>query len=137
MKRPTETWVIVAEIDFHTATLAAEAPRPILESVCFHAQQCTEKYLKAILEESDRRVPHIHDLSRLLTLVEHLVPELDRLRAGIDALVPYASVLRYPHDPIEIDELTEIAADAFRTMVETRRLVRAFLDIEDAFQPAT
>ena len=36
----------------------------------FHAQQCVEKSLKALLEENRVRIPRIHDLKRLFSLTE-------------------------------------------------------------------
>ena len=50
-------WIEKAEGDLrnaeHTLTLEQDCP---LDTVCFHAQQCAEKYLKA-LRESDGKVP--------------------------------------------------------------------------------
>jgi Uncharacterized conserved protein related to C-terminal domain of eukaryotic chaperone, SACSIN len=45
---------------------------------CFHAQQCVEKSLKAILEEKGVRPPKTHDVLRLYGLVSETVGlELD------------------------------------------------------------
>lgn len=65
--------------------------------VCFHAQQCAEKSLKAFLVL--RKIPfeRIHDLGELLELCgagQGLVRELDE----IDVLTPYAVESRYPGD---------------------------------------
>ena len=48
----TLEWIEKAEGDFGTAQreLSAAAPRNY-DAVCFHAQQCAEKYLKAALQE--------------------------------------------------------------------------------------
>ena len=35
-------------------------------SVRYHAQQCVEKYLKAVLQEQGAPIPKIHDLASLL-----------------------------------------------------------------------
>lgn len=42
-------WVKKAEVDFRAANKLLEDPDSA-EAVCFHAQQCAEKYLKALLE---------------------------------------------------------------------------------------
>ena len=43
-------WVKKAESDFITAYNSLKIkPHPPLDTVCFHAQQCAEKYLKASL----------------------------------------------------------------------------------------
>lgn len=129
MNPATESWVGVAEIDFETAILAAGAPRRISESVCYHAQQCVEKYLKAILQEQGRDVPRTHELAYLLDLVHEAVPELMPLRSKIQDLSSYAMVFRYPHDPLDVDDLSELADEALHLMVKTRQVVRTFLDI--------
>ena len=41
-----------------------------LEDLCFHAQQATEKAIKALLIKLDVDFPYVHDLAELLTLVE-------------------------------------------------------------------
>lgn len=46
----TKEWVEKAENDFDSATILMRArTRRPLESICFHVQQCVEKYLKSLL----------------------------------------------------------------------------------------
>ena len=52
-----------------------------LEDLCFHAQQATEKAIKALLIKFNVDFPYVHDLAELLTLVEKAglaVPEFVR-----------------------------------------------------------
>jgi HEPN domain-containing protein len=43
-------WVVKAETDYKAAlALARRRKDPLPEVVCFHCQQCAEKYLKAFL----------------------------------------------------------------------------------------
>src|SRR5580704_3895093 len=52
MKRETAKWVHKAETDWEVAhKLAGETPPP-RDVVCFHCQQASEKYLKALLQEN-------------------------------------------------------------------------------------
>lgn len=51
MKRTTREWVDKAEGDATVAERELAAPNPVSDAVCFHAQQCVEKYLKGVLEE--------------------------------------------------------------------------------------
>jgi HEPN domain-containing protein len=52
MKPLTQEWVDKAEGDFATASREIKARKaPNYDAVCFHAQQCVEKYLKARLQE--------------------------------------------------------------------------------------
>jgi HEPN domain-containing protein len=56
MKRLALEWVDKAEADFHTAEREARARRnPNHDAVCFHAQQCIEKHLKARLQDAGLR----------------------------------------------------------------------------------
>jgi HEPN domain-containing protein len=53
MKPLTLEWVAKAENDFATALRESRVRKnPNYDAVCFHAQQCAEKYLKARLQEA-------------------------------------------------------------------------------------
>jgi HEPN domain-containing protein len=89
-------WVTKAENDLitatHTLTLGEACPT---DTVCFHAQQCVEKYLKAVLVSELIECPKTHDLETLIALVPA------RLRPRLTAeeqrrLTAYATVGRYP-----------------------------------------
>jgi len=69
---------------------------PIHDSVCFHCQQCAEKYLKALLQEAGHSIPKIHDLDLLFSLVLPIHPEVKSLRSGLLLLTDYAVETRYP-----------------------------------------
>ena len=51
MKRMTREWTRKAEADFRAAEILAAGRERFHDQVCFHCQQSTEKYLKALLEE--------------------------------------------------------------------------------------
>ncbi len=52
MKPLTREWVDKAEGDRSTAQRELRVRKsPNFDAVCFHAQQCAEKYLKALLQE--------------------------------------------------------------------------------------
>ncbi|HJT34386.1 MAG TPA: HEPN domain-containing protein [Pirellulales bacterium] len=68
-----------------------------MDTVCFHAQQCVEKYLKAVLVLHATPFPKTHDLSVLVALLPtKFRPQLDRKDQKL--LTDYATVRRYP-DP--------------------------------------
>ena len=52
MKKTTREWVRKAESDYVLAKQGSLSPVPVHDGVCFHCQQCAEKYLKALMEES-------------------------------------------------------------------------------------
>ncbi len=69
---------------------------PHYDGVCFHAQQCLEKYLKARLIAADAPFPRTHDLGRLLDLTLPFEPLWDTWRAELNLLSSYAVEFRYP-----------------------------------------
>ncbi len=56
-------WVAKAEGDFATMMRESQVlDHPNYDAVCFHAQQCAEKYLKALLQETQRPINRTHNL---------------------------------------------------------------------------
>jgi len=69
----------------------------IANQVCFHAQQCVEKCLKALLVRSGQLVPRTHRITDLWVLLpEELQRALEPLREGATQLDDYYSTTRYP-----------------------------------------
>lgn len=63
---------------------------------CFHAQQCVEKCLKAVLEKQGETVRKIHALPVLLDQCVRSNPSLAFLRPDMVRLSVYAVEFRYP-----------------------------------------
>lgn len=61
----------------------------------FHAQQAVEKWLKAVMVLRGIRHPRIHDLGRLLQMLENTGIELPENADRLDELTIYAVPLRY------------------------------------------
>jgi HEPN domain-containing protein len=89
-------WLAKAENDLktaaHTLKLGADCPT---DTVCFHAQQCVEKYVKAVLVLQGIDFPKTHDLENLAGLLP------GRVRLSLSAeeqgrLTEYATGARYP-----------------------------------------
>ena len=71
-------------------------PEAYLEDLCFEAQQAAEKAIKSRLIGLEVEFPYVHDLARLLTLLEEAgqtVPDTVRKAAE---LTRYAILTRYP-----------------------------------------
>jgi HEPN domain-containing protein len=70
MNDPTDplAWTIRAEEDFALARSALRRKKPLTYGAAFHAQQCAEKYLKAILVARGQAFPKTHDLAALSDL---------------------------------------------------------------------
>lgn len=127
MKQITEEWISKAEEDYLVATRELQADPPALDAVCFHAQQCIEKYLKALLAFRGIDFPKTHNLSELIALLPHqilieLIPEEQ------EKLTDYATVTRYPGD---YDEISLIEAKhAVKTARRIRKQMRKLLPKE-------
>ncbi len=92
-----DEWVAKAEGDAKgAATLHRRRKDPLSDLVCFHCQQCVEKYLKALLLHQGDVPPRIHDLTQLLRLVVVHDRSLQRYHADAHALDAYAVMVRYP-----------------------------------------
>jgi len=97
MNRLTAEWVQKAEDDFVVAQKMYRArKRPVYDAVCFHAQQCAEKYLKAFLQENDRAIPKIHKLLDLLKLCKEADASLEFLVTDLKELERFSVNVRYP-----------------------------------------
>ena len=95
-------WVKKAEGDFLTAGRELRARKsPNYDAVCFHAQQCAEKYLKAVLQESDKSIPKIHNLIELMLLCEKIDGTFEMLRADLVTLERFSVGVRYPGETAE------------------------------------
>ena len=66
----TREWVTKAESDLRAAVylLDPRVEQPT-EAVCFHAQQCAEKYVKALLVFRGTDFLKTHDLEKLTALL--------------------------------------------------------------------
>ena len=68
MKKGAKVWLDFADRDLQAARLLVDREY-VSNVVLFHAQQCVEKCLKALLEENGVLVPHIHSVVKLNSLV--------------------------------------------------------------------
>ncbi len=116
-------WVQKAENDLTTAEHTLKlGPRCPTDTVCFHVQQCVEKYPKALLIAQEIDFARTHDISALLALVpEHLHPEL--LPEEQALLSDYAVSTRYPGDyeAIPLAEAKRAVKIARRVRGQVRR----------------
>ncbi len=117
-------WLAKAENDLitaaHTLKLGESCPT---DTVCFHAQQCIEKYLKASLVLSGKDFPRTHDLEILVALLPtELRPEMTTEEQA--RLTEYAVATRYPGwDQISLAVARRAVAVARRVRKEVRRVL--------------
>jgi HEPN domain-containing protein len=91
-------WVEKAEHDLYAANLLLHddsTDDTPMDIICFHAQQCAEKYIKSRIAEQKKIIPRTHDLIELISELP------DNLRNTIPIedlaeLNPFSVEIRYP-----------------------------------------
>ena len=59
-------WVRRAENDLKVGRDELATEEPVTEAICFHLQQCCEKYLKAFVIFHGEEYPRTHDIALLV-----------------------------------------------------------------------
>ncbi len=122
LRRDVAAWVRNAEED---RGIALSIDRALYANgVCFHCQQCVEKYLKALLADDDVVPERTHDLVALRDRVPARPATLDD--DDLEMLSEFAVQIRYPEREATQDDATE-AIDA---MGRVRLVLREALGLE-------
>jgi HEPN domain-containing protein len=98
---------------------------PLPDIVCYHCQQCVEKYLKAYLIAQGSTPPRIHDLEDLLNLCALYDATLTARLPLVHVLNPYGVLIRYPGMTATVAE----AQEAIHAMRRLRTILRRTLGV--------
>ncbi len=99
-------------------------------SICFHAQQMVEKYLKAFLTLKNIRVSKTHDIGFLIEQCKKVDKEFENLGSlAVEKLTLYAVEIRYPDD--FYTPTSKEAEEAYKIAVSVREFVRKKLGIKN------
>jgi HEPN domain-containing protein len=111
-------WAASAEEDFVLARTAVRRKQPLASGACFHAQQCAEKYVTALLISKGADFPKTHDLLLLNNLcsTNGILLEIDPRH--LNTLADYAVRTRYPGNAPTAEDAKEA--------IELAKLVRDF-----------
>jgi len=127
MKPIAAEWVAKAEGDFAMMERECRVKEdPNYDGICFHAQQCAEKYLKARLCEGDISFSKIHDLVALLEQALEVEPEWEAFREDLAYLSDFSVMFRYPGESAD----RESALDAQSRCQLFRNAARNALGLE-------
>ncbi len=118
-------WIERAEEDYVVAANMLRRKKPLTVTACFHAQQCAEKYLKAMLISQDQAFPKTHDLLTLNTLCEQAGILLGFTPGQLGSLASYAVHVRYPGDNPSLEE----AQEALKIAKIVRRSIRKWFGL--------
>src|SRR6266542_6924601 len=89
-------WFKKAENDLINAENTIKMEKPPCDTICFHAQQCAEKYLKGFLTYHEIEFPKTHSLEDLVLLCETIVPSIEDELENIEILSSYGVEVRCP-----------------------------------------
>jgi HEPN domain-containing protein len=107
-----------AEEDLALARSALRRKKPIITGACFHAQQCAEKYMKALLISKQAGFPMTHDLLLLNNLCSSAGIFLEIDPKLLNTLSDFAVRTRYPGEQPTLNDSKEA--------LEIAKLVRVF-----------
>jgi HEPN domain-containing protein len=121
-KETAKRWIFLADGDLKTAEDELSVPEPFTNTICFHSQQCVEKYLKAYLSFVGKSFRKTHDISELIELCKEIDEEFEILYSlNATKLTRYAIEVRYP-DEFYIPSIEEV-----KELVEIAKKVRNFV----------
>ncbi|MDE0084596.1 MAG: HEPN domain-containing protein [Candidatus Poribacteria bacterium] len=123
----TLEWVEKAEEDYNSARWLQQSPNPVDNSICFHVQQCIEKYLKAWLQEANIAFSKTHDLQELLDLIMPIVSIWQSWKPDFKIISAYAVGSRYPGD----SATAENTQHAMQICDEVRQAIRTKLELTE------
>jgi HEPN domain-containing protein len=99
MKKATEAWIKKAEGDFRMMkSLMATNDEAQFDGVCYHAQQCVEKLLKALCIDHDLEFPRTHDLQKLFEVLRSTYAPLSNIKKELEELTELGAEFRYPDE---------------------------------------
>jgi HEPN domain-containing protein len=96
MKASTQQWLEYAKADLVNCERIFE-DEFLTTIVAFHSQQVVEKCFKALIEENNLIIPHIHNLVRLYQIVEVFLENPIEIK-NLLALDSIYTSSRYPSD---------------------------------------
>ena len=118
VRKADSDWVGIKRLQYPSLT------PDVYDAICFHAQQCVEKYLKAWLQEANLRVPRTHNLNTLLRLIVPTHPEWRAWRTDFAKFTPHAVDVHYETFATEAE-----VEHAMRVCGEVRAAIRAVLQL--------
>ena len=95
-------WIEKADHDLGTAIVINQYIPEYSDTLAFHCQQATEKYIKCLLEMYSIPFKRSHDLRYLLDLLADVIPINKELYESTMKLNAFGVEIRYPDIKIEL-----------------------------------
>ena len=121
-------WIEKANHDLGTAIVINQYIPEYSDTLAFHCQQATEKYLKCMLEMHSIPFKRSHDLRYLLDLLDDAIPINKELYESTMKLNAFGVEIRYPDIKIELTPKDREEA------IQIAKVFREFLKINIGFE---
>lgn len=72
VKELVKNWLARGNNDLKTAKDEMNTENPATDTICFHSQQCVEKYLKAYLVSHQKHFRKIHNIAKHIKPILYL-----------------------------------------------------------------
>ncbi len=95
--------------------------------VCFHGQQCMEKYLKSILALNGLLIERTHALDYLCNKIISAVPQLAFYQDDLSKADAFAVQVRYPGHNADKNDAMKI----FKLTKALRKIIRLYLGLKE------
>jgi HEPN domain-containing protein len=127
MKEESDVEILVlhAEDDFDMIARALRGKKPSTFGACFHAQQCAEKYIKAMLAFKDVKFLLTHNLSVLSVQCASAGIKIEVEEKYLALLSAYAVAARYDRERLSLED----AQEALEIATQVRKFARKFLGL--------
>ncbi|MFH1540668.1 MAG: HEPN domain-containing protein [Elusimicrobiota bacterium] len=119
-------WFKKAENDIINADNTIEMETPPCDTICFHSQQCAEKYLKGFLTFYEIEFPKTHSLEDIILLCKRVEPLIESEIGEVEILSNYGVEVRCP-DEIYCDISKEDAIEAINLAKKVKLVVLRYL----------
>ncbi|MEW6214636.1 MAG: HEPN domain-containing protein [Nitrospirota bacterium] len=114
-------WFKKADSDIKTIENNLNSEDPPTDTICFHAQQAIEKYIKGALIYFGKPVTKTHDLVNLLTAISEHIAELDDFEDEFHEISRYGVEVRYPD--LFYEPSLEEAKGAYEIALKVKEIV--------------
>ena len=105
-------WIEFAESDYEAIMLLEKSNKPLLEIICFHCQQCAEKYLKAYIIKNNGEIKKTHNLEEISKICTEIDEDFKQIKNQCIDLTDYAVETRYPYSfEIDINDMKKAVKD--------------------------
>lgn len=123
-----KAWIEKADHDLGTAIVINQYIQDYSDTLVFHCQQATEKYIKCLLEKHSIPFRKSHDLRYLLDLLDDAIPIAKEMYEKTMKLNAFSVEIRYPD--VRLDISKEVRVEA----IEIAKSFREFLKKNIGFE---